>query len=206
MSWIAGLLVFSSSSEVRSSGTQILSNYTGNQDAVALQYVLTEGLPAGFLAVVTWSLARALSERAILSRRLVLAGGLAAATVSLVQLALGLWLSSGIVSSRDAGVAGAVSDSINRLDGVKMLLIAGVAVGAMRAVRRRYVALPNWLGRVAAALAVTITLSAIGYLALNDTFAAAAWVSLPCLLVFVTGTGIALSQRNGHRRNALVGS
>lgn len=206
LSWVVGLLVFSSSTDVRSSGTQILRSYAGHQGAVALQYVLTEGLPAAFLAVVTWTLAQAISERAIRSRRLVLAGGLAAATVSLVQLALGLWLSFGIVSSRDAGAAGAVSDSINRLDGAKMLLIAALAVGAASAVRRGYVALPNWLGQVAAGLAVTITLSAIGYLALNNTFAAAAWVSLPCLLVFVTGTGIALSQRNGHRRNALVGS
>jgi hypothetical protein len=193
LSWVVGLLVFSSSTEVRSSGTQILRAYTGHQDAVALQYVLTEGLPAGFLAVVTWSLARAIRERATLARRLVLTGGLAAAAVSLVQLVLGLWLSLGLVRSRDAGTAGTAFRTLNRLDGVKMLLIAGLAVGAARAIRRGYVALPNWLARVAAALAVTITLSAIGYLALNDTFAMAAWVSLPCLLVFVTGTGIALS-------------
>ncbi|PZS40215.1 MAG: hypothetical protein DLM62_04060 [Pseudonocardiales bacterium] len=200
LSWLVGLFVFSSTTEVRSSGTQILRTYTGHQGTVVLQYVLTEGLPAVFLAVVTWSLARAISERATTSRRLVLAGGLVAAAVSLVQLALGLWLSVGLVSDRDAGAAGAIFRSINRLDGVKMLLIAVIALVATRAIRRRYVRLPNWLAYVAAALAVTITLSAIGYLALDNTFAMAAWVSLPCLLVFVTGTGIALSRRTAHRR------
>ncbi len=200
LSWLVGLFVFSSSTEVRSSGTQVLSSFTGHQGAVALQYVLTEGLPAVFLAVVTWSLARAISERATTSRRVVLAGGLAAATVSLVQLALGLWLTVGLVSGRDTATAGAIFASINRLDGVKMLLIAVIALATTRAIRRRDVRLPNWLAYVAAALAVTITLSAIGYLALDNTFAMAAWVSLPCLLVFVTGTGIALSRRTAQPR------
>jgi hypothetical protein len=69
LSWLVGLFVFSSTTEVRSSGTQILRTYTGHQGTVALQYVLTEGLPAVFLAVVTWSLARAISERATTSGR-----------------------------------------------------------------------------------------------------------------------------------------
>ncbi|MGI8677165.1 MAG: hypothetical protein ACR2LX_00470 [Jatrophihabitans sp.] len=199
LSWVVGLFVFSSSTEVRSSGTQVLRSYTGHQGAVALQYVLTEGLPAVLLAAVACLLAQAISERATTKRRLVLAGGLAAATVSLVQLALGLWLSVGVISDRDAGAAGAIFRSINRLDGVKMLLIAVVALVATRAIRRRDVHLPNWLAQVAAALAATITVSAIGYLALDNTFAVAAWVSLPCLLIFVTGTGIALSRHTAAR-------
>lgn len=200
LSWLVGLIVFSSTTEVRSSGTQILRSYTGHQDVVALQYFLTEGLPAVFLAVVTWSLAQAMAERATISRRLVLAGGLAAAAVSLVQLTLGLWLVDGLVSDRDDATVGAIFHLINRLDGVKMLLIAVVALAATLAIRGRYVALPRWLAHVAAPLTVTITLSAIGYLTLDNTFAMAAWVSLPCLLVFVTGTGIALSRRTADRR------
>lgn len=194
LSWLVGLFVFSSTTEVRSSGAQIVRSYTGHQDALALQYLLTEGLPAVFLAVVTWSLARAICERETMSRGLILVGGLGAATVSLIQLALGIWLAGGIVSDQNEGTAGTIFRLINRLDGIKMLLIAVLALVAARAIRGRYVALPTWLIYAAASLAVTITLSAIGYLTLDNTFALAAWVSLPCLLVFITGTGIALSR------------
>jgi hypothetical protein len=200
LSWVIGLLIFSSSTEVRSTGTQILVGYTGHQAAVALQYVLTEGLPAVFLAAVTWSLARAISERARMTRRVVLAGGLAAATVSLVQLGLGLWLSVHLVSDRDPHAVEAIFRSINRLDGVKMLLIAVLALAAMRAIRERNVSLPERLAHVAAAVAATITISAFGYLTLDDTLVVAAWASLPCLLVFVTSTGMALSRPVAHRQ------
>ena len=195
LSWLVGLLVFSSSTQVRSSGAQVLHSYTGHQSAVALQYVLTEGLPAMFLAAVVWTLARTIAARAARARQVVLAAGLAAAAVSLVQLTLGLWLSTGLVDERATSTAGAVFDVLTRLDGIKMLLIAMLAVAAARAIRRRDVQLPAWLAHLAAALAVMITLSAIGYLALDNTLAAAAWASLPCLLVFITLTGITLHRR-----------
>jgi hypothetical protein len=193
LSWAVGLSVFSSSTDVHSSGAQVLRSYTGHQAAVALQYVLTEGLPAIFLAVITWALAQAMTNAAATSQRLVAAGGLAAATVSLIQLALGLWLTIDLVSDGTASTAASVYTSINRLDGIKMLSIAMLALVVARA-DRRHELLPTWLAHVTVALIITITLSAIGYLALDDTFAMAAWVSLPCLLVFMTGTGIEMSR------------
>jgi len=47
---------------------------------------------------------------------------------------------------------------------------------------------------VALGLAVAIVASGIGYLFLLNTLALAAWVSLPLLLVFVTGAGVALGR------------
>jgi hypothetical protein len=45
---------------------------------------------------------------------------------------------------------------------------------------------------------VTITLSAIGYLFLDNLFATAAWLSLPLLLIFVTSTAICLNRPPRH--------
>jgi hypothetical protein len=43
-------------------------------------------------------------------------------------------------------------------------------------------------------LAIAITASGLGYALLNNTFAVAAWISLPLLLIWVTGTGITLAR------------
>lgn len=194
-SWVAGLSVFSSSTQVRSSGTEIQHAYSGHVGVVALQYLLTEGLPAVCLALVTLALGRAIRPTASATRMVTTIAGLTAAGVSLVQLALGLWLSLNLVDHGEASTVGDVYRAINRLDGVKMLLLAVLAVTVIRAIRRHDLDLPNWLSFIAAALAVTITLSAIGYLSLNNTLATAAWLSLPCLIVFITGAALALHRR-----------
>lgn len=195
LSWVAGLSVFSSSTEVRSSGAQIQHAYAGHVGVVGLQYLLTEGLPAVCLAIVTLSLARAVQPGAQAPRTITGIAGLAAASVSVVQLALGLWLSLVLVNDAATNTIGTVYRAINHLDGLKMLLLAVLAATVTRAIRRHDVNLPSWLAWTAAALVVTITLSGIGYLTLNNTLATAAWLSLPCLIVFVTGAALVLHQR-----------
>jgi hypothetical protein len=199
LAWLAGLAVFSSSTQVGSSGAQVLRAYTGHQGAATAQFALTQGVAALMLAVLTWSLAGALTRRAGILRRLILASGLAASAVSLVECALGVWLATALVPERHAATAGAVSATLNRLDGVKMLLLAVLAAATAVAVYRAAVPLPSWVGYVAAAVTVTITLSAIGYLSLDNLFATAAWLSLPLLLIFVISTAICLNRSRGHR-------
>lgn len=76
-----------------------------------------------------------------------------------------------------------------------MLLLAVLAATVTRAIRRRDLDLPSRLAWTAAALAVTITLSGIGCLTLDNTLATVAWLSLPCLIVFVTGAAVVLHRR-----------
>jgi hypothetical protein len=91
---------------------------------------------------------------------------------------------------RRLGRAVDVFEAINRLDGVKMFLLAEMPVIAFVLGARVQVVLPLWLAWVAAALAIAIAASGVGYLFLLNGPALAAWVSLPLLLVFVTGTGV----------------
>jgi len=59
VSWIAGLMIFSSSTRVNSSGTDVLRGIAGHHTVVALQYLLTEGTAAIALALVVVALGRA---------------------------------------------------------------------------------------------------------------------------------------------------
>jgi hypothetical protein len=128
---------------------------------------------------------------------------LAATLVSLAECGLGLWLSTGLARPGDGGTAGTVNDAITRLDGLKMLLLALTAAAAALAVRDRTLPLPRWLSPLAAVLAVAITVSGAGYLAVNNGGACAAWVSLPLLIVFVTATGLATARSAEQARSVV---
>jgi hypothetical protein len=127
--------------------------------------------------------------------RVAVLAGIGAAIVSLIQCALGLWLAGAAVPDGEAGRAGVLFDLINRMDGVKMLALAAMAFAAVGLVRRGGL-LSRWLGYTAALLTAALTASGIGYLLLNDTLAQAAAVSLPLLLIWVAGAGLALGRRN----------
>ena len=110
-----------------------------------------------------------------------------------MQCVLGVFLTSSVVPAGHAGTAAAVNDAISRLDGAKMLVLAAMAVaGSVMAQRTRL--LPRWLRGAGMALAVAITASGVGYTLLNNALALAAWVSLPLLLVWVTGSGVVLGR------------
>jgi hypothetical protein len=185
--WVVGLAIFSSSTRVRSSGAEVLAGYAGHQGVAAAQFVLTEVVTAVALAVVALSLAR-VGLRAGADPRLVRAvgvTGILAATIAVIQGVLGVALTTWAVSGGHAGAAGALSETVSRLDGAKMFVLAALALagGALGV-------LPRWLRAVGFALAAAIAVSGVGYLFLLDGPATAAWVSLPLLMVWVTGAGI----------------
>ena len=193
-SWLAGLAIAPSSTSVRSTGAAVVAGYSGHEGAAVVQFVLTEGIASLALAVVVICLGRAgLRAGGGAAARLMVGAGAAAAAVGLVQCMLGVYLTVSVVPADHASTAAAVSDAVNRLDGVKMFLLAVMAVaGAVLA--RQTGLLPRWLRWAGVALAVAITVSGIGYALLNNTFALAAWLSLPLLLAWVTGTGIVLGR------------
>jgi hypothetical protein len=193
LSWLVGLSVFSSSTDVHSGGREIQSAFAGHGAAITAQYVFTEGLPAVCLGVVVVALARSVVADPRARTRL-LVSGLMAAIISVIQCVLGIVLITQLVPSDRIDAIGRVSDLIDRLDGVKMLLLAVVGLTAGLAIWRERLHLPRWLGYVAFALSAAITVSGIGYLFLVAGPAYAAWVSLPLLLVFVTGSALTLSS------------
>ncbi len=112
-------------------------------------------------------------------------------------LGLGAYLCLSAVPGNRADAAKFVFDSLNRIDGVKMLFMAVFAFAGFRVLHNGKAHLPAWLAWVALALAVTIFLSAIGFLFLLDSFSSATYVSLPLLMLWVTAVGVVLA-RSGH--------
>ncbi len=184
LSWIAGLSIPAPSPPLSASGAEITAALAGHGTAVAAQFTLTEGLPAVGLAVVSMALARAARRSgAATAARAALVAGLAAALVSLVQFLFGIALAS----ASGPGTAHALYGAVNQLDGIKMFLLAIVGLaGAASPV------LPRWLRYTGVALAVALVCSGVPYLLLWSGGAAAAYVSGPLLLLFITGSGIAL--------------
>jgi hypothetical protein len=89
-----------------------------------------------------------------------------------VQCGLGLYLTGSVVPAGRAGDAAALTDTISRLDGVKMLLLAATAIAAA-AMARRTGLLPRWLQWTGLALAVAIARAYRGYAAAHPGLAAA---------------------------------
>ena len=187
VAWLVGLAVTSTGTTVTSTGTEVLAAVAGREGAVALQFVVTEMVTALALLGTLREVARRVGDRRVAGLAVVVAG------LSALQGVLGLALALVAAPAHDAGLAGALSAGVNRVDGVKMLLLAVLAGLGLRAGLRG--TLPRWLTPVAALLAVALTLSGLGYLLLVDSLALAAYASLPLLMLWVTGTGLATARR-----------
>lgn len=187
-SWIAGLSVWPSNLKASANGAQVLAGYTGHKVPSLLSYLFTEGLPAAGLAVVGLALAAA-ARRSGGPRRAatVATTAISAALISVTQFVLGALLTLHAVPRGDASQAHALFEAVNRLDGVKMLILAALALAAAPLAGR-------WLRWTAYALAVSIVASGIGYLLLASSLTGLAYVSGPLLLAWITGSGVALSR------------
>ena len=193
LSWVAGLSVPAPNPAFHASGQQIIAAYAGHGAAAALQFALTEGLPAAGIAVISVTLARTLRSR--------IAGvvGLTAAAISLVQFLLGLALTAAAAP----GAAHLLFAAVNRLDGVKLLLFAALGAAAALAGRRGAIVrrsgmaaarLPRWLRWTGAAMAVAMTASGLVYLLLLSGLVLLAGPALVLLLVFMAGAGLTLAR------------
>ncbi|GIL31686.1 hypothetical protein [Actinocatenispora comari] len=185
VSWVAGLSVSSVSTDPHATGAQVLADLSGHTAAQTIQYLLTEGLPAIGIAIVAVAVARRARSRAGNA----LAGtGLVAALLSLVMCALGLHLTLWDAPRGDAATAGALFDTISRVDGVKMALLGAMAaIGVALAGR----GLPRWVAWWGAAVAASMAVCAVGYVFLLPLPAQAAAVALPLLIVWTAAAGIA---------------
>lgn len=193
LAWLLALAVAPSGTTVTATGGQVLAALQGHLAASAVQYLAAEVVAGLALVVVMLGIAAHSVRYGRWAAGVVAACAVVAGAVSVLQGFLGLWLTTGVAPAADADLAGRVFQVITRADGVKMLDLAVLATAAALLGRRG--ALPRWLTGLAGALAVTVTVSGVGYLFLVDSLAAAAYLSLPVLLVWVTGSGLAVLRR-----------
>src|SRR5271168_3932290 len=103
-------------------------------------------------------------------------GGGVAVAISLLQCLLGLSLVSS-TSNGHPGQSGDIYQLVNRLDGVKQLLLSAciVAVGVLLRTRSTY---PLWLGRTTVILGIALVPSGLACLLLWNVLAGTTFVSL----------------------------
>src|SRR5829696_1033363 len=155
--WLIGLAVPVPMVDVGASPAAL----AGHETELALQSLLVHGFAAMALLVVGWGLSRPLA--------------ITAAALSLIQ-----WV---LETAFAAGGPDGLIEATNRLDGVKMLVLAGLVLAGARVA-------PRWLRVLAPVTAVALVVSAAGYGLLVPSLAVAAIVSLPLLLISITGSGL----------------
>ncbi|MYW03876.1 hypothetical protein [Streptomyces sp. SID3343] len=171
--WIVGLTVGAGAlPEAGDSHAEIAAAYDGHAAQAIGQSVLVHGIAAAAIAAV----AVALTGRGM---RLAgwtawLAAALAAGQLALEQVA---------IAASDPDRVGTLYNLSLRVDGVKMLAFAVVAVATTAVLAK------PWQRWTAYATAATITVSGLGYLFANTALGGAAILSLPLLLVSVALLG-----------------
>ncbi|HEX6024334.1 MAG TPA: hypothetical protein VFZ00_20265 [Solirubrobacter sp.] len=156
--WLLGLAIPVPMVDVDASPAAL----AGHESEVALRSLFVHGFAAAALLAVGWGLSRPLA--------------IAAAALSLMQWAM--------ETAFAAGGPDALIEATNRVDGVKMLVLAALVLAGARLA-------PRWLRLLAPVTAVALVVSAAGYGLLVPPLAAAAFVSLPLLLIWITGSGLA---------------
>jgi hypothetical protein len=193
--WVAGLSVWPVNLALNATAAQEAASHAAHPAEASAQYLLTEGLAGLLLAVMLGS--ALLPRLRIRASRRATAGavilGAIAVAVSLTQCVIGLVVTSA-AADHDVTTSGDLFRLLNHLDGVKMLALAITAL-CLAAVKSPSPALPRWLRATAVLLAVALAASGYAYLSLTNSLAWTAYVSGVLLIVWVTGTGIALTVR-----------
>lgn len=202
LAWIAGLALWSGAVDVdvNASDATVLAAYSEAGARAAVQSGFVHGVAGVALAVVAVSLvgfARRTGHAT--TARILQVGGIGAAVVSLVQFAVEQWLCLVAAPAGDASGARLALEITNRLDGVKMVLLAIFAVGGLLLALRRLT--PRWVGALGLALAIIITASGIGYAFLIPPLTSLALISGPVLLAWVPSIAIT-TWRVARRRSA----
>jgi hypothetical protein len=193
--WIIGLLAWPSNLAVDATNVQVATAYRVHSAQAAIQIVLVEGLAGLLLGVVLW---RLLTSATGTRWRAAATATALAVLLSVAQSVLGLVLVAA-ASHLDITRSGVLYDVFNRMDGVKMLTLAGVAAYAATSRSSGLPVLARWLRAVAALTALALVLSGGTYLLLAGSAAWTVYLSGPLLLLWITATGVWLRASGADR-------
>ena len=190
--WAAGLASWPANLALDATNAQVAAAYRAHPAGAASQYLLSEGLAGLLLGMVLAAAVVSNRARGLARPWPAIAAAAGAVAISLLQAAIGMFLIAA-ATHHDIARAGALSNLVNRLDGVKMLALAAVAayLAARRTWDRRP---PNWLKATAALAAAALAVSGLDYLLLANSLAWTVYISGPLLLAWIAATGIWMTR------------
>jgi hypothetical protein len=193
VAWAVGLAAWPANLALNATAGQTAAAYRAHPAAAVGQYLLVEGVAGVLLGIVLGYLIGAARAGGRGARQLAgpIALGALAVVVSVTQCVLGLFVTAAATSGEIAS-CGALADAVNRLDGVKMLALAAAAAWLAASANPAW---PRWLRAVTVPLGLALIASGYAYLTLANALGWTAYISGPLLLLWVAGSGIAVSRR-----------
>lgn len=200
VAWVIGLLLELDSPAPTASYAQLKTYYLAHQAVQVIQPYLIDGV-AG-LAFLVFAVALSAVLRAgegdnatfiNTSANVVFGAGIAAASVSLVQAALGEMLAFHAVLADPAGTL-IVFGMLNVADTFKMLAIALLSATAGILILRLR-ALPAWLGWLGIVLSVLLVVGGLSFPLASAALYDVLYVALPVLLVWVGALSVVMLRR-----------
>jgi hypothetical protein len=182
--WVTGLAEWPANLAVNATGVQVAASYEPHVAQAVVQFLLVEGL-AGILlgTVLGYAVLGPYHGRLVVRHKGAALLAAIAVVVSITQCVIGMLLVAA-ASRHDTALSADLFALVNRLDGVKMLALAGSAAWLVSGRQ-----IPGWLGMTGLLLALAITVSGLAYLTLSDALAWTAYISGPLLLLWVTAMG-----------------
>jgi hypothetical protein len=193
VAWVTGLIVWPSNLSIGASDRGVVSLYAAHVGQATAQYLLVEALAGICLGLVLFAGLRLAGVAGVHWGIAAVASGGVAVVLSLTQALLGVFL----VSSASHGAAGQSGDLyavINRLDGVKQLLL-GAAIVMLVNIRGAEHKFPVWISRVTIVAGIALVPSGLAYVFLWSNLAGTTFISLPLLVVWTAGTGLWVTRR-----------
>jgi hypothetical protein len=195
--WTIGLAEWPANLAVNATGARVVASYGPHTAQAAVQYLLVEGLAGVLLGIVLGYafLGRSRGHLVVRPKGAALLAAVAV-VVSVAQCVVGMFLTAA-AARHDTALSGDLFALVNRLDGVKMLALAG-SVAWLAADRP----IARWLRVTGLLLALAITVSGLAYLTLWNALAWTAYISGPLLVLWVTGLGMWLTVRRRRQSRA----
>lgn len=190
VTWAAETVAGGRRPRLHAPGAEIVTAFAGSDGSGGARSPIDAGqwMPGfGWLAVlaaVVVTLAARQAGAGTAARRIVqIAAGLAA-VLAITQIVLAVRL----FHTTSPGTAHSLYAAVNRLAGVELLVLAELVVGIVAADLSA-----RWLRLVGIVTAPLLAAAGVGYLFLLSGLAALAYAAVPLFLLFVAGTGLALT-------------
>jgi hypothetical protein len=193
---LLGLVIAPSAPAIDASALAVHRFYLGHTAAAVVQSLLVHGVAGLALLLLAVDLRRVLRSRAGRSLTTAATGaGVIAGVVSLIQVVCMVVLAAGIATATPERTLRLVQ-VIDTADAAKLLAL-GIFVGGASLVGRRTELLAWWLCMVGAVLAPLLPISCATFVLDQPGLYGALYISLPLLLVWVAGAGVAIGRSTG---------